>query len=168
MRQKKKLTVSSSSSSFSASMAVDTGVIAIASAADGGFAKCSLHFLTVLLGPAAPDTLGPGTSSYCTERPSLMPGLALSANTCAEPLGRRMGLPPPFASTRGSTSVAEESTWEPTPTLVDAVRGRAPRTARPGVSSITVTSVTGSEMSVRADEKRSGAETVRWVKVAML
>lgn len=155
-RKRKKLTVSSSSSSFSASKAVGTGLTAIASAVDGGFAKWSLHFLTILLGPA-PETLDPGTSSYCTERPSLIPGLALSASTCAMLVGRRKGLP--FAS--ASCSGAEEWVCETLPTRVGAVRGRA-RVVRPVVSSITVTSVTGSEMSVRADEP-SGAETMRRV-----
>lgn len=159
------LTVSSSSSSLSASKGVGTGLTAIASAVDGGFAKWSLHFLTILLGPA-PDTLDPGTSSYCTERPSLIPGLALSANMCAELFGRPKGLLITSAScsgTRVSTKgSAEESVCEPLAALVGAVRGRG-RVVRPGVSSITVTSVTGSEMSVRADDEPSGAETVRWV-----
>jgi len=66
-------------------------------------------------------------------------------------------------------SVAEECMdrgWEPLPALVGAVRGRE-RIVRPGESSITVTSVMGSEMSVRADEKFSGAETTRWLVVVM-
>lgn len=54
-----------------------------------------------------------------------------------------------------------DSGWE---LLLILVRGRE-RTARPGESSITVTSVTGSEMSVRADEKPSWAETARWAVV---
>jgi hypothetical protein len=86
-------------------------------------------------------------------------------------LARRNGLPfasASRASTKGSPSVAEESVCEPLAALVGAVRGRAPaiaRVARPGVSSITVTSVTGSEISVRPDEPE-GAETMRCVDVA--
>jgi hypothetical protein len=185
-REAQKLTVSPSSSSFSASAAVDTGLMAIASAPVGGFAKWSLHFFPVLLGPAL-DEPDPGASSYCTERPSLIPGLALRANTCATLVRRRMGLPfaganaggdvAVRASTKGSPSVAggssarrgdsmvvADSGWEMLPTLVGTVRERE-RIARPGVSSITVTSVTGSEMSVRTEEEPPGADTTRWVVV---
>lgn len=173
--------------------------MAIASAAVGGFAKCNLHFFTVLLG-APPDGPGPRASSYCTERPSLMPGLALRAKTCATLAGRRRGLPFAIAldtfvrtavdkvkgeaagvvraSTKASPSIARvsgarrgdsmvvagvsgDSGWETLTALVGTVPERE-RIARPGVSSVTVTSVTGSERSVRADEEPSGADTARW------
>ena len=88
------------------------------------------------------------------------------------------------ASTKGSPSVpggpsarrgdsmvvagdSADGGWERLSTRVGAVRGRE-RMARPDESSITVTSVMGSEMSVRADEYFSGAETARWAVLVVM
>jgi hypothetical protein len=73
-------------------VAVVTGFgSATAIADDGGFAKWILHFCTVTL-LAVPDR-GRDESSYCTDRPSLIPGLELRDKMRVPPGEPRRGLP---------------------------------------------------------------------------
>ena len=87
-------TVSSSSSRFCIRVAIGTGFGSATTVVDeGGFAKWIFHFCTVTAAvPAVPDR-GRALSSYCTDRPSLIPGLELRDRMRGAPGEPREGLP---------------------------------------------------------------------------
>ncbi len=88
-------TVSSSSSRFCTRVAVGTGFGSATTVVDdGGFAKWIFHFCTVTAAvPAVPDRGRALSSSYCTDRPSLIPGLELRDRMRGAPGEPREGLP---------------------------------------------------------------------------
>jgi len=189
-RGKQKPTDSSSSSKFSTRVAVATGLASPTTIEDiGGFAKWILHFCTAAALMPAGLVAGRAASSYCTERPSLIPMLALRTGrspgllitselrglSAGDAWGNVGDADPRAVSAKdvprwvvlGSASRERELGLTGTAgargdgglgarALVETGRAPCGRMTRPNVSCTVVTSVLGSEMSVRTGEVCTG------------